>query len=132
MDARNGTSSYCCGNILELVVARQVLRFLHAFDKLVLFHATLAFHTPIGQNLFQLFHPQFRNILLFHLVGFYGEFDGANFGVGFTNALAHLQRRHVQRKGLGHIAFDGIADSRNKKNVVRITWTLTPIVGNMT
>jgi hypothetical protein len=44
----------------------------------------------------------------------YGEFDGANFGIGLADALAHLKGRHAQRKRLGDISFDGIADEEEE------------------
>lgn len=85
-----------------------MLCLLHPLDEFVFLDAPLAFHSSVGQNLFQLLHPQLGDVLLVHLLRLDGHLDGANFRIALVDALADLERGHPQRKGLRDVALDGI------------------------
>lgn len=95
--------------ILQLkFIRRQVIRLLHALDKLVLFETSLALDAPIRKNLLELLDAQLGNILGFHFFRLDGKPHGTDFWVALVDSLAHLEGRHAQRKRLRDIALDGI------------------------
>ena len=89
-------------------VASKVLGFLDALDELILFDASLALDPSLAEDLLELFDPELGQVLLLHVFGFDGEFDGADLRVLLGDALAYLEAAHAQAERLRNIAFDGV------------------------
>jgi hypothetical protein len=85
-----------------------MLRFLNLLDEFLLLQTPLALDTSLTQNLLQLLDSQFVQILRFQILGLDRKLDCTNFRVGLGNALADLECRHSQGKGLRNVALDGV------------------------